>query len=278
MKSMHSDHMPFAWMKTISAIPLSLACVAGAFAWSPVASADEPEEPATPPAAVSEDPKAEEEDDAPPSLDDLLGIETDEEEDAVSADSEQAARDLERDLAGESPGNLLVEALAGMKNAADRLAVRRDTGLATQRTQEDVLAKLDQLIDAAKRQQQQQQQQSSSSSSSQSQSNSQQSRQPDSDPGKQQRGDDPEGQNPGEGDQSEQTSSTSDSNGAQPGTPGFQDGARNNQFQETREEWGALPERFREMLLQGRSDRFSSLYERMTREYYRRLAEEGSTP
>ena len=37
-----------------------------------------------------------------------------------------------------------------------------------------------------------------------------------------------------------------------------------------------LPERIREMLLQGKQETFSSLYEQLTQEYYRRLAEEGS--
>ena len=37
-----------------------------------------------------------------------------------------------------------------------------------------------------------------------------------------------------------------------------------------------LPERVRELVLQGRRDRVSTIYERLTREYYRRLAEEAS--
>jgi hypothetical protein len=45
---------------------------------------------------------------------------------------------------------------------------------------------------------------------------------------------------------------------------------------ESRVEWGRLPERVRELILQGRRDRVSTLYERITREYYRRLAEEAS--
>jgi hypothetical protein len=52
----------------------------------------------------------------------------------------------------------------------------------------------------------------------------------------------------------------------------------NRVFEESRTEWGGLPQRVRDMLLQGRGEKFSSLYEQMTREYYRKLAEEGSTP
>ena len=38
-------------------------------------------------------------------------------------------------------------------------------------------------------------------------------------------------------------------------------------------DWGALPERTRDALLEGLSDSFSSLYRRLTEAYYRRLAE-----
>ena len=47
-------------------------------------------------------------------------------------------------------------------------------------------------------------------------------------------------------------------------------------LEEERTEWGNLPERVRDMLLQGSKEKFSSLYKQLTREYYRRLAEEGS--
>ena len=45
---------------------------------------------------------------------------------------------------------------------------------------------------------------------------------------------------------------------------------------ETYQEWGNLPARVRDVLTQGRNQPFSRLYEQLTREYYRRLAEEGS--
>lgn len=40
--------------------------------------------------------------------------------------------------------------------------------------------------------------------------------------------------------------------------------------------WGNLPEHVRNALTQGRSDRFSSLYQQLTERYYRRLAEDRS--
>lgn len=39
-------------------------------------------------------------------------------------------------------------------------------------------------------------------------------------------------------------------------------------------EWGKLPERVRKELLQGRDDRFSTLYSKLTARYYKRLAED----
>ena len=39
-------------------------------------------------------------------------------------------------------------------------------------------------------------------------------------------------------------------------------------------EWGNLPPRVRDELQQGLSEPFSSIYERLTEQYYQRLAEE----
>ena len=52
--------------------------------------------------------------------------------------------------------------------------------------------------------------------------------------------------------------------------------AEMQELTESRIEWGRLPERVRELVLQGRRDRVSTIYERLTREYYKRLAEEAS--
>ncbi len=58
--------------------------------------------------------------------------------------------------------------------------------------------------------------------------------------------------------------------------PPRQDGDIDTILQEGGVEWGNLPERIRQDLLQGRNDKFSSMYRRLTEEYYKRLAEEGS--
>jgi len=47
-------------------------------------------------------------------------------------------------------------------------------------------------------------------------------------------------------------------------------------MEEGRVEWGTLPPRIRDLVQQGRRDRVSSLYLRLTEEYYRRMAEEAS--
>ena len=72
-------------------------------------------------------------------------------------------------------------------------------------------------------------------------------------------------------------SATATSDSREGSTPPGREGDVNQVFDEARSEWGALPERVRDMLLQGREEKFSSLYEQLTREYYRRLAEEGSS-
>jgi hypothetical protein len=192
---------------------------------------------------------------APPTLDDLLGLE----EEAEDRGAEEAAqrehqRELERRLAEERITDAFEHAIAQMSLSAELLDEQFDPGLGTQRIQEDIIAKLDQLIEEAR---QQGMNSSSSSSSSQAsadprQSPGQQGGQPQS-----QEADAGEGENLGETD-----------------LPPGRQGDINVVMDETREEWGALPDRIRDMLLQGRQERFSGLYEQLTREYYRRLAED----
>ena len=155
--------------------------------------------------------------------------------------------------------DLFKKAIDGMRRATERLSTR-DTGLTTQRTQEEVIDRLEQLIDAARQQRQQQQ------------SSSQQQQQQQQDPGQQQSTAQQQEQ---DGADAPQDASDSSANAT---PPPFADGERNPIIEESRTEWGNLPERIRDMLLQGRRERYSSVYERLTRDYYRRLAEEGSSP
>lgn len=199
----------------------------------------------------------EEKRDPPPSLDDLLGLETDESEvqadEAARAESE---RELQRRLDEKEITDAFLVALDKMATSAKRLGELFDTGLATQRVQQDILAKLDQLIDKA-RQMQSLGQASDSRSTSSQRSRSQSP-----------------GQRKNQANNSRRDGTPQDSQAGDP--PPRQDGDIHTILQEAGVEWGNLPERIRQELLQGRNDKFSSMYRRLTEEYYKRLAEEGS--
>jgi len=186
------------------------------------------------------------------SLDELLGLEeggSGEEERGELPDAAQA--ELERELSQQEAAEAFEQAAMLMGETAARLGDLNDTGLATQRLQEDILRKLDAVIEAAKNNQQQSQSSSSSSSEQNQQPNQPQQQQ------QQQQGEASQGDNKDEN-----------------MPPGRQDGQLNPEIDSARAAWGALPERVRDALFQGRSDRYSSLYERLTEAYYRRLAEE----
>jgi hypothetical protein len=230
--------------------------IAAAAQQSEPAKPSQPPAPVVPPAPVAEEAKpptpAKPADDLP-SLDELLGTGGDKPNDAAAPDPEKAA--LDKLLSGEELGQAFEQAVGLMKDAAKRLSDTKDVGLSTQRIQEDALRKLDQLISSLDRQAQQQQQQQSQGEQDQQQSQPRQRQQQ----------------------QSQQTSQ-------QPATgepqehegPELQEGALNPELDSARAAWGALPARVRQMLLQGSNDRFSSLYNRLTQDYYRRLAEESS--
>lgn len=216
---------------------------------------------------------------APPSLDELLGIKPAKPSSAPTPGSDsQAAQDpaggpavpapdatkqaLDRLLKGEEMGDAFQQAVALMDDAARRLTSSSDPGLETQRLQEDVIKRLDQLLSSLN---QQQQSSSSSSSSSSSQQQQQQQQQ-----------------------KAQQQRSRQQSGGTQPGEegqgdgnrqdlgPGRQDGALNPPVESARSAWGNLPARIRDTLMQGSADRFSARYKQLTEEYYKRLAEQNS--
>lgn len=184
-----------------------------------------------------------------PGLDDLLGLPQDKPADVAPA-ADPAREELDRQLDLDPAGDPFVQAVDLMGRSATRLVDARDAGLGTQRMQEEVIRKLDKLIDEAQKQQQQQSSRSRSKPKPQSQQQ-QQAQQQDtqSDP---QRGD----------------------NTGQTNVPGRQDGPRRDSVTPSTAAWGNLPEHVREALMQGFSDRFSSLYQSMTEAYYRKLAEE----
>jgi Ca-activated chloride channel family protein len=196
---------------------------------------------------------AQPEDEPLPSLDELLGLEEkDESAPKHEVDTDAADAELNRELAQDKPiADEFLEAVGLMHESAGRLGTRGDTGVVTQRLQEDILRRLDELIDRAG-------EQSSSSSQSQSQQDQQSQQQPN-----QQRREEEQQQNQGEPSDRQDGPAGQD---AQLGAQALLDGAR----------WGNLPERLREALLQGSSDSYSSLYKSMTESYYKRLAEEAS--
>ncbi len=189
----------------------------------------------------------------PPSLDELLGL------GGVGDNAaEQAARqnqeELERRLSDVELGDVFDVALAKMEISADLLDGDLDSGLGTQRVQQDILARLDQLIDLAK---QMSQQQMSSSGDGAGQSR------------------------PKPGAEQQQAGGQRTQSGNQGGQavnpPPGQEGDINTIIEETGSEWGHLPERLREMLEQAQNSHISSLYRKLTEQYYKRLAEEGSS-
>ncbi|UYV12777.1 MAG: hypothetical protein NCW75_00465 [Phycisphaera sp.] len=182
-----------------------------------------------------------------PTLDELLGITN------PGDVSERPDGDLERELEGGLAGAFL-RAVDLMERASTRLDGDRETGLATQRVQEEAIAALDQLIEAARNQQNQQQQQQQ-----QQQQNQQQQQQA------------PQQQQQQQGDMQE-TQQNPDPQGVQ-GRP--QQGGALGDEAAVGATWGALPPRVREALRQGSSDAYSAVYRAITEAYYRRLAEEA---
>ncbi|MFM9958788.1 MAG: hypothetical protein ACKVZJ_12000 [Phycisphaerales bacterium] len=218
----------------------------------------------TPPAPAPAEPKP-----APagdPSLDDLLGLpkaapkQPNPAPDAIPAptpgeadpDPQKAA--LERKLTDAEAQEAFKEAVRQMGEVAARLEKSKDTGLTTQRIQEDILRKLDALI----KHQQQQPKGGSSSSSSNSDDNKQSQNQPSQPQKGGQKGQ--QNQKGGSGDQA-----------ATP--PPGQDPQLKDRLEQARAAWGALPERLREAFTQGMDDYYSRLYQSMTEEYYRKTAE-----
>jgi DNA primase len=190
---------------------------------------------------------------AQPSLDELLGLEPSTPRDTTrppAQDPAQAA--LERKLANQQASEAFLQAVQLMDETALRLERSRDTGITTQRMQEEIVRKLDIMIAQAQRQRQQRQQQQQQSSSSQDPQD-----QPDQQSQQQQ------AQQPG----SEPASDTQ--------VPPGRQGEQLNPEVARGAAWGALPARMRDALLQGNSDKYSSTYQKWTEAYYRKLAEEA---
>lgn len=183
--------------------------------------------------------------DALPSLDELLGLEEESQRDEN--------RELDRLLTAREASEELVQAAQLMEDSAELLAGPRGAGLATQRIQEDILRKLDKIIESAE----QNQGQGGSPSGGMQVSDQQSSPQP----GRQQSG----GQSqPARGD-----------NTGQVNAPPLGETVLRPQTLMDAAAWGQLPDRLRGALQQGLSENFSAAYRRLTESYYRRLAEQA---
>ena len=160
-------------------------------------------------------------------------------------------KELDRQLSAQEQADEFASVVRLMEEAADRVQKAGDAGLNTQRVQEDVLTRLDRLIKAARQNQSSQQQQ------------------------QQQQQDQDQQQNQNQRTQSQQQQQQADqaAEQAQSG-PARQDGTLTAPSAAAPAAWGDLPAHVRDALLQGFSDKFSSMYKTATESYYRKLAEE----
>jgi hypothetical protein len=159
---------------------------------------------------------------------------------------DRAKAELERQLSPAEISEAFEQAVQIMGQTADRLNTARDPGLDTQRMQEDVIRKLDMLIDQARKQQ--------------SKSKSKKQQKPD-----------PSQQQQQQQQSSQQNAKTNDPK--QGGGPDLMTGAT-HASPGGAAVWGNLPEHVRKALVEGQGDSFSSLYKTLTEKYYKRLAEE----
>lgn len=184
-----------------------------------------------------------------PDLDELLGLKKPAQPTALP---DTTRTELERQLQADEVNDEFEQAVGLMDESAQRLVAAQDTGLDTQRLQSDALKRLDKLIDEAQKRGGQKQQRQRSKPQAQKPEESQNQKQ-----SSQQQQGDPQPTN-------------------QEGNPQVarQDGALNPPRPSESASWGSLPEHIRQALTEGRSDRFSSLYQQMTEQYYKRLAEQ----
>lgn len=176
-----------------------------------------------------------------PSLDELLGLEIESE----APDNTE----IDQALSAQQTAEAFAQAVGLMGEVADRLQTN-ETGLATQRMQENIIRKLDQVIESA------QQNQSSGSSGGSSSSSSSSQQQPDQ--------------------RSQQQPSPSTGAG-EPGdgsTPPGSNEVGSNNRNNAIARWGSLPERLRDALSQGLDEPYSELYRSLTERYYKALAED----
>lgn len=255
-----------------------------------------------------------------PTLDDLLGLDDDnaDQPDAsadpaaepdVQPDADAAGpeltRDLDRRLSGQEASEQFAQAIQEMAEVAIRLGDEADPGIDTQRMQDEIILKLEQIVASAEKkpssqkppkgQPQPGQPRQADRGGQQPDQPGEQQGQPGQQPGEQQaQGDQPgnqPGQQPGQQDGEGQGQQPGEQNGdqqAQANQPGDQQGqsgdgenarqgsVRNAELsmKDLREgEWGNLPPRLRDELAESLSESFNPVYRAATEAFYRRIAE-----
>lgn len=149
------------------------------------------------------------------------------------------------------------KAVSEMYQVAERIGKEGDTSRDVQRDQEEIVKKLDQVIDAAEKSQGGSSSSKSGPPKDKKQNGSQKNQQ---------------GKKPGPQQQPQQSATA----GSTPGKAGGVTGGPGitTPLAELRERWGSLPGRVREQLMQGVQEKVSPVYREWTEQYYKRLAEE----
>lgn len=208
-----------------------------------------------------------------PSLDDLLNLDVPKTQHKPPVEDKPINPD---EVTWQQARDALGQAVSKMQSVAQRMGNQRDVSLSVQRAQEAIIKDLDQVIAAAKKQQQQQQQQSSSSQSQQQQNQQQQKNQQNNTRQNSSQRSDARKQNARHQSGTQHPHAPSDKaadNAA--GMKTQQPGDKAQPIESAKIEWGSLPPRLRDELMQGTQERFSPVYEKQTEAYYRRLAEEA---
>ena len=228
-------------------------------------------QPATPPPAPAPGPTPAPATPAPPpagepakepSLDELLGLPKKPASPEQPADGAKPPvtdldkQHLDEKLTAQQAAEALTQAVRQMGETAERIEKISDTGLTTQRLQEDIIRKLDLVIKNS------QNQNSSGKSSSPSQQ--------DKDPGEQQQNQqNQKGQKPA-------TEAGKTENKGEVVPPAMQPAQPRANLDAARAAWGALPERLRDIFTQGLDEYYSTFYESLTPTYYRKTAENAA--
>ncbi len=191
-----------------------------------------------------------------PTLDELLGIPPrpgDADKPAAQPAPDPKKAELDRQLTTEESPEEFEQVVRLMGDVSQRLGDSRDAGLDTQRLQNEILLKLDKIIDAAQKNQNSSKSKSKGSKQKQDQQDAQQ---------QQQQSSQAQQQGQQQGQQAQGGNVPQQPADGRPAAAGASAA------------WGNLPEHVRDALRQGLGDHFSSVYKSLTEQYYKRLAEE----